>query len=75
MVIYFLENEMNSQAFGLEDRGNRSVDCLPGTDVLSTCSSKSSAEATFWLAIMGRLARLLVDFGRIEVWNETARKA
>jgi hypothetical protein len=39
------------QAFGLAERGNRSVDCFPGNAVLSTCSSKSSAVARLGLGI------------------------
>jgi hypothetical protein len=51
------------QAFGLAELGKRFVDCLPGTDVLWTCSSKSSAEARFCFDILvafDRLPRVLV---------------
>lgn len=50
---------MFSQAFGLAERGKRSVDCLPGMEVLCTCSSKSSAEAKFGFDIFERIGRRL----------------
>lgn len=49
------------QAFGFEDLGNRSVVCCPGTAVLATCSSKSSADARLVLAILGRSLGSFVD--------------
>jgi hypothetical protein len=39
------------QAFGLAERGKPSVDGFPGTAVLETCSSMSSAVALFGLGI------------------------
>ena len=45
------------QAFGLADCGKCFVDFLPGTDVLWTCSSKSSAEARFCFDILAVLDR------------------
>ena len=45
-------DEIFLQAFGLAEFGKRLVDCLPGTDVLCTCSSKSSAEARFCFDIL-----------------------
>lgn len=47
------------QAFGLAELGKCFVDFLPGTDVLSTCSSKSSAEARFCFDILADLDRRL----------------
>ena len=45
-------DEMSLQAFGLAALGKCFVDFLPGTDVLWTCSSKSSAEARFCFDIL-----------------------
>jgi hypothetical protein len=56
------------QALGLAERGNRSVDCLPGSDVLCTCSSKSSAEAKFGFDILEAFDRQL----RALVWIKMA---
>jgi hypothetical protein len=47
------------QALGLAERGNRSVDCLPGSEVLCTCSSKSSAEARSGFDILDAFDRRL----------------
>jgi hypothetical protein len=61
---------MSLQALGLAERGNRSVDCLPGSDVLCTCSSKSSAEARLGfdiLAAFGRRLRALVCIKRADL--------
>lgn len=49
------------QALGWDERGNRSVDCWPGTAVLLTCSSKSSADARFGSVILE-----VVDRNRLE---------
>jgi hypothetical protein len=48
------------QAFGLAERGNCWVDCLPGMEVLCTCSSKSSAEARFRFDILEASKGVLV---------------
>jgi hypothetical protein len=47
------------QALGLAERGKRSVDCLPGSDVLCTCSSKSSADARLGFDILEAFDRRL----------------
>jgi len=51
------QGEMVLQAFGLAELGKRFVDCLPGTAVLWTCSSKSSAEARFCFDIFAAFDR------------------
>lgn len=50
-VVKLLHVRLDLQAFGLAERGKRSVDGFPGTAVLETCSSKSSAVALFGLGI------------------------
>lgn len=47
-----MEPQSDVQAFGFEERGNRSMDCWPGTAVLETCSSTSSADARSGLVIL-----------------------
>lgn len=55
------------QAFGRSAGGNCFVDSWPGTAVLSTCSSKSSAEATFEDDILkGLLARECLRLIRVD---------
>lgn len=49
------------QALGWDERGNRSVDCWPGTAVLVTCSSRSSADAN-----VGSVILEVVDRSRLE---------
>jgi hypothetical protein len=46
-----LRVRLTLQAFGLAEEGKRSVDCFPGTAVLETCSSRSSAVARLGLGI------------------------